>query len=159
MREGKIKALLNLRHDGTAAGRQSHIGEVEGYDRVAHGEPSLCGLDMHGIAPHICETLDALHIEHAPRLERDGDADRVRVPERPADIAVVIVAAGSRAVRLPSIPHDDPRVVDSTGALDLPEDSILLEGLDAVPGFSWGGWQTMPVDSGFVVRARIPLGA
>jgi dihydrolipoamide dehydrogenase len=30
-----------------------------------------------------------------------------------------IIAAGSQPVRLPFIPHDDPRVIDSTGALDL----------------------------------------
>jgi dihydrolipoamide dehydrogenase len=30
-----------------------------------------------------------------------------------------IIAAGSEAVRLPFVPHDDPRVIDSTGALDL----------------------------------------
>lgn len=32
-----------------------------------------------------------------------------------------IVAAGSSPVRLPGIPHDDPRVWDSTDALELPE--------------------------------------
>jgi dihydrolipoamide dehydrogenase len=32
-----------------------------------------------------------------------------------------IVAAGSRSVQLPGIPHDDPRVMDSTGALELAE--------------------------------------
>jgi dihydrolipoamide dehydrogenase len=32
-----------------------------------------------------------------------------------------IVAAGSRAATLPGFPEDDPRVVDSTGALELPE--------------------------------------
>ena len=31
--------------------------------------------------------------------------------------------------------------------------TILLGGLDAVPGFSWGGWQAAPVGRGFVVRA------
>jgi dihydrolipoamide dehydrogenase len=30
-----------------------------------------------------------------------------------------IVAAGSRSVTLPGVPHDDPRVMDSTGALEL----------------------------------------
>jgi dihydrolipoamide dehydrogenase len=30
-----------------------------------------------------------------------------------------IVATGSRSVQLPGIPHEDPRVMDSTGALDL----------------------------------------
>nr|WP_228431224.1 dihydrolipoyl dehydrogenase [Baekduia soli] len=32
-----------------------------------------------------------------------------------------IVAAGSRSVQLPGIPHEDPRVMDSTGALELAE--------------------------------------
>ncbi len=35
-----------------------------------------------------------------------------------------IIAAGSEAVTLPFIPHDDPRVIDSTGALEL----------DGIPG-------------------------
>ncbi|MCW3004852.1 MAG: lpdA, partial [Conexibacter sp.] len=32
-----------------------------------------------------------------------------------------IVATGSRSVRLPGVPHEDPRVMDSTGALELEE--------------------------------------
>jgi dihydrolipoamide dehydrogenase len=32
-----------------------------------------------------------------------------------------VVATGSRSVQLPGIPHDDPRVMDSTGALELPD--------------------------------------
>ncbi|MEW6125397.1 MAG: dihydrolipoyl dehydrogenase, partial [Pseudomonadota bacterium] len=32
-----------------------------------------------------------------------------------------VIAAGSRPVKLPFIPHDDPRVMDSTGALELAE--------------------------------------
>ncbi len=42
-----------------------------------------------------------------------------------------IVAAGSEAVRLPFVPHDDPRVIDSTGALelaDIPERLLVLGG-------------------------------
>jgi dihydrolipoamide dehydrogenase len=42
-----------------------------------------------------------------------------------------IVAAGSRSVQLPGIPHDDPRVMDSTGALelvDLPERLLVIGG-------------------------------
>ncbi len=41
-----------------------------------------------------------------------------------------IVAAGSSAVKLPGIPHDDPRVMDSTGALELAEvpDRLLVVG-------------------------------
>jgi dihydrolipoamide dehydrogenase len=41
-----------------------------------------------------------------------------------------IVAAGSRVVEIPGIPHDDPRVMDSTDALTLPEipERLLLVG-------------------------------
>jgi dihydrolipoyl dehydrogenase len=41
-----------------------------------------------------------------------------------------IVAAGSRSVRLPGIPHDDPRVMDSTAALELADvpDRLLVVG-------------------------------
>ncbi len=42
-----------------------------------------------------------------------------------------IVAAGSQPVELPFIPHDDPRVIDSTGALeltDIPETMLILGG-------------------------------
>ncbi|NND89316.1 MAG: dihydrolipoyl dehydrogenase [Granulosicoccus sp.] len=42
-----------------------------------------------------------------------------------------IVAAGSEPVTLPFVPHDDPRVIDSTGALelqDVPERLLILGG-------------------------------
>jgi dihydrolipoamide dehydrogenase len=45
----------------------------------------------------------------------------VQVGEETIAFEHAIVAAGSRAVRLPAIPHDDPRVMDSTGALELAE--------------------------------------
>ncbi|WP_407275242.1 dihydrolipoyl dehydrogenase [Halothiobacillus sp. DCM-1] len=42
-----------------------------------------------------------------------------------------IIAAGSRPVQLPFIPHDDPRVMDSTGALalqDIPKQLLVIGG-------------------------------
>ncbi len=42
-----------------------------------------------------------------------------------------IIAAGSEAVQLPFVPHDDPRVIDSTGALELdgiPERLLVIGG-------------------------------
>jgi dihydrolipoamide dehydrogenase len=42
-----------------------------------------------------------------------------------------VIAAGSEPVTLPFIPHDDPRVIDSTGALeleDVPERLLVLGG-------------------------------
>jgi dihydrolipoamide dehydrogenase len=48
---------------------------------------------------------------------------RVEGPQGTTTIAFehAIVAAGSRAVRLPGLPDDDPRVMDSTAALELEE--------------------------------------
>ncbi len=42
-----------------------------------------------------------------------------------------VIAAGSQPVKLPFIPHDDPRVIDSTGALDLadiPQRMLVIGG-------------------------------
>ena len=42
-----------------------------------------------------------------------------------------IIAAGSSVIDLPFIPNDDPRVIDSTGALelkDVPEELLVLGG-------------------------------
>jgi dihydrolipoamide dehydrogenase len=42
-----------------------------------------------------------------------------------------IIAAGSEPVKLPFVPHDDPRVIDSTGALelaDIPKKMLVLGG-------------------------------
>jgi dihydrolipoamide dehydrogenase len=47
------------------------------------------------------------------------------------DFTHAIVAAGSEPVTLPFVPHDDPRVVDSTGALeirDVPDRLLVLGG-------------------------------
>ena len=51
--------------------------------------------------------IDPLHL----RVERDGGAQTIRFKR-------AIIAAGSEAVRLPFLP-DDPRIVTSTGALEL----------------------------------------
>ncbi len=44
---------------------------------------------------------------------------------RRLDFKQCIIAAGSESVRLPGLP-DDPRVIDSTGALEIPEDTKRL---------------------------------
>src|SRR6185312_4245641 len=57
-------------------------------------------------------------------VEKDGETTTVSFDS-------AIVAAGSRSVRLPGVPHDDPRVMDSTGALelaDVPEKLLVVGG-------------------------------
>ncbi|MCX8099513.1 MAG: dihydrolipoyl dehydrogenase [Casimicrobiaceae bacterium] len=71
--------------------------------------------------------LDPHHLEveltTGPGQERTGEKQVVR-------FAKAIIAAGSQAVRLPFLP-DDPRIVDSTGALELaavPERMLVIGG-------------------------------
>jgi dihydrolipoamide dehydrogenase len=59
-------------------------------------------------------------------LEVKGDAGTQTVSFDQA-----IIAAGSEPVKLPFIPHDDPRVIDSTGALeldDIPKRLLVIGG-------------------------------
>jgi dihydrolipoamide dehydrogenase len=68
--------------------------------------------------------VDVLHGEakfigpYSLEVRSPGDVRRV-------DFKQCIIAAGSESVRLPGFP-DDPRIIDSTGALELPEDAKRL---------------------------------
>jgi|TARA_R100000900_G_scaffold2692_2_gene4246 dihydrolipoamide dehydrogenase len=52
--------------------------------------------------------------DHKLKVTHDGKTTEVEFEN-------AIIAAGSQPVKLPFIPHDDPRVWDSTDALELPE--------------------------------------
>ncbi len=59
-------------------------------------------------------------------IEVDNDGEKSTV-----SFDQCVIAAGSEPVTLPFIPHDDPRVIDSTGALeleDVPERLLVLGG-------------------------------
>ncbi|CAK0761599.1 dihydrolipoamide dehydrogenase [Gammaproteobacteria bacterium] len=60
------------------------------------------------------------------RLEVDGTSGRLSIAFQHA-----IIAAGSASIRLPGIPYDDPRIIDSTGALallDIPAKLLIIGG-------------------------------
>ena len=48
-----------------------------------------------------------------------------------------IVAAGSRPIQLPFIPYEDPRIWDSTDALELKEVQKPLSWVAALPAWRW----------------------
>jgi dihydrolipoamide dehydrogenase len=63
----------------------------------------------------------------SPHLLKVATADG----EKTVSFDQCIIAAGSEPVELPFIPHDDPRVIDSTGALeldDIPKRLLVLGG-------------------------------
>ncbi len=71
--------------------------------------------------------LDAYHMEVALTT---GTGRRLTGDKRVVRFAKAIIAAGSQAVRLPFIP-EDPRIVDSTGALELksvPKKMLVIGG-------------------------------
>ena len=49
---------------------------------------------------------------HAIEVEHEGETRQI-------SFAQCVIAAGSRVIRIPGIPYDDDRVMDSTGALEL----------------------------------------
>ena len=63
--------------------------------------------------------------DHTVTVEMEGGSTKTIAFEK------AIIAAGSRVVKLPFIPHDDPRVMDSTDALELeevPERMLVIGG-------------------------------
>jgi dihydrolipoamide dehydrogenase len=75
------------------------------------------------VSPHEIEVLDGgIAVGSVVSTAAKGDARRV-------SFAHCIIAAGSESVRLPGLP-DDPRIIDSTGALelDLPKRLLVVGG-------------------------------
>jgi dihydrolipoamide dehydrogenase len=71
--------------------------------------------------------IDALHLEVALTT---GIGQQIAGTKKVVRFAKAIIAAGSQAVKLPFIP-DDPRIVDSTGALELkavPKKMLVIGG-------------------------------
>lgn len=61
---------------------------------------------------------------HVIEVEHDGEKHKVSFDQ-------CIIAAGSRVIRIPGIPYDDDRVMDSTGALelkDVPKKLLVIGG-------------------------------
>ncbi|HEY0878074.1 MAG TPA: dihydrolipoyl dehydrogenase [Zeimonas sp.] len=89
---------------------RAHKDEVVG--RLTGGIASMAKARKVRVVRGYGRFLDANRIEVEPTGEGESKRQVIR-------FAQAIVAAGSSAVRLPFLP-DDPRIVDSTGALALP---------------------------------------
>ncbi|MBO9649817.1 MAG: dihydrolipoyl dehydrogenase [Variovorax sp.] len=76
----------------------------------------------------IGEFIDAYHLKVQ---ETSGDGKDASGKSQVVKFRNCIIAAGSQAVQLPFMPKDDPRIVDSTGALQLgiePKRMLILGG-------------------------------
>jgi dihydrolipoamide dehydrogenase len=131
------KALLHL---------AEVINEVRSLDAhgVSFGEPSL---DLEKIRAFkdrtvrsLTQGLDGLarrrDVEIARGTARFSARDQLTLDAEDGSASTLsfddcIIAAGSRPVEIPGIPFDDPRVLDSTGALELeliPEQLLVIGG-------------------------------
>ena len=130
------KALLHAAEVITEAAELAHMG-------IAFGEPQIdldklrAGKD--GVVKKLTGGLAALArqrkvtvVQGVARFEstrtmlvRTGDGDKRIAFDN------CIIACGSRPVQIPGFPHDDPRLIDSTGALkleDIPAKLLVVGG-------------------------------
>jgi len=65
---------------------------------------------------------------HSLSISAGENAD---APERKVSFTSAVIAAGSKSIRIPGFPYDDPRLMDSTGALelaDIPKRLLVIGG-------------------------------
>lgn len=61
----------------------------------------------------------------------DASVKSTQVRQRVVGFKTAIIAAGSQSIRIPGFPYDDPRLMDSTGALelaDIPQKLLIIGG-------------------------------
>ena len=99
---------------------------------VAFGDPTLDVAKLRGWKDGVVKRLTGglaglakqRKVTVVPGVGRFVSMNQLEVRSEDGDAKIVsfeqaIIAAGSEPVTLPFIPHDDPRVIDSTGALEL----------------------------------------
>jgi len=119
------KALLHVAKVITEAGEMAHTG-------VAFGKPKI-EIDKlrawkAGVVGKLTRGLAGLAKQRKVQVVTgrgefaSPHTIRVETPEGVKTVAFdhCIIAAGSSVARIPGFPYDDPRIIDSTGALELP---------------------------------------
>lgn len=64
-------------------------------------------------------------------LSISEDTDSAEASKRSVSFTSAVIAAGSKNIRIPGLPYDDPRLMDSTGALelaDIPKRLLVIGG-------------------------------
>ncbi|MDB4222262.1 dihydrolipoyl dehydrogenase [Granulosicoccus sp.] len=68
---------------------------------------------------------------HTLSISDGMNADNADKGERTVSFTSAVIAAGSKSIRIPGFPYDDPRLMDSTGALelaDIPKRLLVIGG-------------------------------
>ena len=130
------KALLHAAKVITEAEEMAHFGVDFGkpkidIDALADWKESVVDKltgGLKGLAKgrkvEVVEGVGTFETEHMLQVETKDGVTKISFDQ-------CIIAAGSEPIRLPFIPHDDERVIDSTGALeleDMPKRLLVLGG-------------------------------
>ncbi len=90
--------------------------------KLTHGLAAMARMRKVTVVQGTGEFVDPHHLKVV--LAKDGSTQTIRFKQ-------AIIAAGSEAVKLPFLPKDDPRIVTSTGALELrqrPKKMLVIGG-------------------------------
>jgi dihydrolipoamide dehydrogenase len=119
------KALLHAARVVTEAEEMSHFGIDFGkpkldVDKLRAWKASVVGRLTKGLAG-LAKQRKVTVVQGVGKFESPKTL-LAQTPDGPKRIAFdyCIIAAGSAVARIPGFPYDDPRLVDSTGALELP---------------------------------------
>ena len=130
------KALLHAAKVITEAEEMSHFG-------VSFGKPKIDVDALRGWKESVVKKLTGglsglakgRKVKVVEGVGQFASANLLRVATKDGETTVsfdqCVIAAGSEPIELPFIPHDDPRVIDSTGALELdgiPKRLLVLGG-------------------------------
>jgi dihydrolipoamide dehydrogenase len=121
-----ISEAEEMGHCGISFGKPTiDIGALRGWKDSVVGKLTggLKGLAK-GRKVTVVQGLGSFTGPNTLRVEGEGGSQTVSFDQ-------AVIAAGSEPVTLPFIPHDDPRVIDSTGALeleDIPKRLLVIGG-------------------------------
>jgi dihydrolipoamide dehydrogenase len=130
------KALLHIAKVVTDAEESADYGvrfarpEID-LDALRGWKQSVVGRLTSGLAGLAKQR--SVRVEHGIGRFTSPNTIEVETADGPTTIAFrhCVIAAGSTPVRLPGLPYDDPRLIDSTGALelaDVPERLLVIGG-------------------------------
>jgi dihydrolipoamide dehydrogenase len=100
----------------------AHKNKVVG--KLTGGLAAMAKMRKVTVVQGVGEFVDPHHLKVALAGKEEGKSQTIRFKN-------AIIAAGSEAVKLPFLPKDDPRIVTSTGALELrqkPEKMLVVGG-------------------------------
>lgn len=128
-----IQETRDMANHGVTFGEpQIDIDKLRGFKEDVIGKLTggLAGLaKQRNVA--VAHGLAKFSSTHTLSISDGMNADNADKGERNVSFTSAVIAAGSKSIRIPGFPYDDPRLMDSTGALelaDIPKRLLVIGG-------------------------------